>query len=296
LKGRLKSIIVIVIALAIAIATGFYLVPKDVEKTRQTTTVVRLKQNIGKNQQIKEEHLDVIEIGSYNLPKYIVTNSNEIIGKYATVPMYLGEFAIRKYFQDEKVPENAFLYEDTSVDGISFETDLAKCVGGIPEKGDRVRVIIYKQAKDRETESEVLTCDELSNLEVIKVANKNGISIEEAKESEENSNNSIVPGVVTVKADMKQQQLLVKGVYDGIIHLALRPRILQDKKEKIQAENSNKEDNTISSNESHKREDSNKQNKQEIKESTTNETIQETEPVAPKKDNNSNGGGFKVDD
>lgn len=278
MKGRLKSIIVIIVALAVAILTGFYLVPRDVEKTRQTTTVVRLKENIGKNQQIKEEHLDVIEIGSYNLPKYIVTNSNEIIGKYATVPMHLGEFAIRKYFQDEKVPENAFLYEDTSVDGISFETDLAKCVGGIPEKGDRVRVIIYKQAKDRETESEVLTCDELSDLEVIKVANKNGISIEEAKKSEENSNNSIVPGVVTVKADMKQQQLLVKGVYDGIIHLALRPRILQDKKEKSTVESNEKENKVMSSEESGKSDEKTKQ------------------PKVPEKDNSSEGGGFSVDD
>lgn len=242
MKGRLKSILVIVIALAVAIATGFYFVPRDIEKTRQTTIVVRFKENIGKNQRVKEEHLDVIEIGSYNLPEYIIKNPSEIVGKYATVPMHKGEFAIEKYFQDEKVPDDAFLYEDISVDGISFETDLSKCVGGIPQKGDKVRVIIYKQAKDRENESEVLIYDELSNMEVIKVANKNGISTEEAKNSNESINNSLVPGVVTVKANINQQRLLVKGIYDGTIHLALRPRMLFDEsmKEKTSMEKENK--------------------------------------------------------
>lgn len=235
MKGRLKSILIIIISLSIAITTGFYLVPKDVEKTRQTTMVVRLKENIGKGQRIKEEHLDVIEIGSYNLPKYIVNEKEEIIGKYSLAPMNKGQFAIRKYFQDEKIPDGAFLYENTLVDGISFETDLAKCVGGIPEKGDKVRVIIYKQAKSKDSESKVLIYDELSNLEVIKVANKNGVSIVKAKSDNNSINNSVVPGVVTVKANIKQQKLLVKGIYDGIIHLALRPRILseEDKKESL---------------------------------------------------------------
>lgn len=282
MKGRLKSIFIIIIALFVAIATGFYLVPKDMEKTRQTTMVVRLKENIGKNQKVKNEHVEVIEIGSYNLPKYIVTDSNEIIGKYAMVPMHKDEFAIGKYFQDKKIPDEAFLYEDTSVDGISFETDLSKCVGGIPKKGDQVRVIIYKQARDRDTESQVLTYDELSKLEVIKVANKNGISIEDAKSGNANINNSIVPGVVTVKADIKQQQLLVKGIYDGTIHLALRPRVLVQKKE------------TTTDDEGDKNEIANIKGNKELKE--TKEAVEDKVEDSLEDNKESQGGGFIVND
>lgn len=282
MKGRLKSILIIIIALAVAITTGFYLVPKDIEKTRQTTAVVRFKENIGKNQQVKEEHVEVIEIGSYNLPQYIINDSSEIIGKYATVSIHKGEFAIGNYFQNDKIPDEAFLYEDVSVDGISFETDLSKCVGGIPKKGDRVRVIIYKQAKDRESESEVLIYDELCNLEVIKVANKNGISIDEAKNKNDSINDSIVPGVVTVKADIKQQQLLVKGIYDGTIHLALRPRILIE-------ENKKSTENNVIKEEVSKQEDDKKPEER-------NKEIENQVQTSQQDNKDSQEGGFSIND
>lgn len=284
MKGRLKSILIIIISLSIAIATGFYLVPKDVEKTRQTTMVVRLKENIGKGQKIKEEHLDVIEIGSYNLPKYIVNEKKEIMGKYALVPMNKGAFAIRKYFQDAKIPDGAFLYENTLVDGISFQTDLAKCVGGIPEKGDKVRAIIYKKAKSKDSESKVLIYDELSNLEVIKVANKNGVSIMNAKSDNDSINNSAVPGVVTVKANIKQQQLLVKGIYDGIIHLALRPRVLSENDKKVSLPSSYESESKVKSTEDN----------QEIKKAS--EKKQLSTDASQNSNSKDKEGSFKLDD
>ncbi|SKC78784.1 Flp pilus assembly protein CpaB [Maledivibacter halophilus] len=284
MRGRLKSILIIVTSLLIAIITGFYLVPKDVEKTRQTTMVIRFKESIGKNQRVKKDHLDVIEIGSYNLPNYIVNEESEIIGKYAVTPMNKGEFAIRNYFQDNKVPDDAFLYEDTLVDGISFETDLAKCVGGIPKKGDKVRVIIYKKAKDKDSESEVIIYDELSSLEVIKVANKNGVSIAQAENDNSDINNSIVPGVVTVKADIKQQQLLVKGVYDGVIHLALRPRILAQKVKKKPSSLSPEAEKKAGSGQAN-------QNKNE-----STKEIETTTEFSGNKNNNTEREGFKLDD
>lgn len=287
MKGRLKSIIVIIIAMVIAVVTGFYLVPRDVEKTRQTINVVRLKENIGKNQKIKNEHLEVIEIGSYNLPNYVVNETKEIVGKYATVPMYKGEFAVKDYFQDEKVPDDAFLYEDTLVDGISFETDLAKCVGGIPEKGDKVRVIIYKQPKDRNSESEVLIYDELSNMEVIKVANKDGLSKDEIEDEKEKD--SVVPGVVTVKADIRQQQMLVKGIYDGVIHLALRPRALIKKTEVSKIDNRAKEAVPMEQDNNMGKESTN------LKEVEKKQVEKKNKPSKEKNSKNDEG-GFKIND
>ena len=223
MKRRLLDITLILLSFIIAVVVGFYIVPKDNKQTRETTMLVQLKNDLGKNQMVRDTDLEVIEKGSYGLSKDTIFSKKEIVGKYAKTDLPRGIVAEKSFFQNEKEPVNAFLYDNPEFDGISFATDLTRSVAGLAEKGDLVRAIIFVKAEDRGTESRVLMPDELSNLEIISISNNRGKNLSET--DDKTSNDNAIPAVVTVKANKNQQALLVKYMNDGVIHLSLRPRI-----------------------------------------------------------------------
>ncbi|SCY18118.1 RcpC/CpaB family pilus assembly protein [Alkaliphilus peptidifermentans] len=227
MKKRFKDIILIFLFLLISIWIGFILVPRDNERTRDTTMVVRLKNDLGSNQVVKLTDLETIEMGSYGLPREVVLDPNKIVGKYATTDIPRGILALDTMFQDDQIPINSFLYEDPELDAISFDTNLARAVGGIPERGDFVKVIIYMKGSEYGQASRIIMHDELENLEVISISNARGTNLDMV--DEKNTNDNVIPGVVTVRANAMQQALIVQGMYDGIIHLALRPRTINQK-------------------------------------------------------------------
>jgi hypothetical protein len=187
--------------------------------------VVRLKSDIEKNQIIKAADLESVEVGSYGLSRDTVLNKEEVVGMYSKTQLPRGVIPQKSFFQREKEPVNAFLYEDPELDGISFDTDLTRAVAGIAEKGDFVRAIIYLEPNERDGESRVLMLEELASLEIISISNNRGKSLNETEDKTAGSNDNLIPAVVTVKASKNQQALLVKYMNDGIIHLSLRPRI-----------------------------------------------------------------------
>ncbi|KAB3534066.1 hypothetical protein F8154_09880 [Alkaliphilus pronyensis] len=223
MKKRLKDIIVIIVFLFISIWVGFYLVPMDNERTRDTTMVVRMNNSLGNNQVVKLSDLEVVEMGSYGLPGDVINDPTEIVGKFTISHTPKGVLALKSMFQNEEVPVNAFLYDNPELDGISFETDLARAVGGIPERGDLVRLIIYIKPTEYGQASKVIMNDELSMLEVVSIVNSKGEDIKQLDTG--GGSDGGIPGVITVRANKKQQALIVQGMYDGTIHLALRPRI-----------------------------------------------------------------------
>ena len=225
---RLRKILVIIISGVLAYLTGFYLIPRDVESSKETTMVLRFKKDIFENQLIKDEYIETVEIGSYNFPKNIYTDKEDVIGQYAKKDILAGEFAHENLIQNEIIPGDYFRYEDTRFDGISFIVDLAKCVGGMPKIGDRVRVIIYKQGKDMNTESEIVMHRELSAMEVIDIVNKEGESLNNYRSDTSTVSDNSIPCYITLKADVQQQEYLVKGIYEGEIHLALRPKVFEE--------------------------------------------------------------------
>lgn len=228
MKKRLFDLIIMVISTLVAIIVGFYIIPGDNLKTRETVMVVRLKNDIEKNQIIKPTDLENVEIGSYGLSRDTVFNEEEVIGMYSITQLPKGIIPQKSYFQGEKEPINAFLYEDPELDGISFDTNLTRSVAGIAERGDFVRVIIYLEPEERESESRVLMLEELGNLEIISISNNRGKSLNEIEDKTTGNNDNLIPAVVTVKANKNQQALLVKYMNDGIIHLSLRPRIFKN--------------------------------------------------------------------
>lgn len=223
MKKRLLDFILVVSCVCIAVLVGFYIVPRDNKHTRETSMVVQLRNDLGKNQMIKDSDLELVEKGSYGLARDTIMDKAEVIGMYAKTELPRGIVLQEVFFQNEKEPVNAFLYENPEMDGISFDTNLTRSVAGIAEKGDFVRAIIYLKPENSGMDSRVLMLDELSNLEIISISNNRGKSLEE---EDKGSSDYAIPAVVTVKANKQQQAMLVKYMNDGIIHLSLRPRIL----------------------------------------------------------------------
>ncbi len=224
MKKRLLDFVLVLICICIAVLVGFYIVPRDNKSTRETTMVIQLRYDLGKNQMVKDSDLELVEKGSYGLARDTILDKVDVLGMYAKSDLPKGIVLQEGFFQDEKEPVNAFLYEDPEMDGISFDTNLTRSVAGIAEKGDFVRAIIYLKPETTGMDSRVLMLEELSNLEIISISNNRGKNMEETEDA--GSSDNSIPAVVTVKANKQQQTLLVKYMNDGIVHLSLRPRIL----------------------------------------------------------------------
>lgn len=93
-----KRIIIAIICIAIALLLCFVLAPFISAKSSGNMTVIRAKEYIKAGQMIKEEDIETISVGKYNLPQSIITNKDDIIGKYAKSDIYKSD-----YFYSEKL-------------------------------------------------------------------------------------------------------------------------------------------------------------------------------------------------
>ena len=225
IKGNFKDKIIVVVSLAVAIISVALLMPKSEEQKKEIAEVVVLQKEVKENQGIEEGDVKVVKVGKYNLPGEVVTKKEDAIGKYAVTTLKPGRYIYKGDVKNEQAM-SSYLYK-AKEDSISFQTDLAKCVGGIPEQGDIVRVWIYEKGDMQNTEeTKAENPPILAAMKLVSIVNSAGAPVAKTTDGKDygNATDKTKPAVVTVLASVSQQQAIIKGQYMGQIHLALRPR------------------------------------------------------------------------
>ena len=242
-----------VICIAISLIICFAITPLFNATKNSTANVVRLKNDLKIGQEITAKDIEVVEVGSYNLPSEILKRSEDVVGKYASSEMKKNEFVMSSKISDTPASENAYLYGLTG-EKRAISITIPSFAGGLSGKlisGDIVSVI----AVDYMEQGETVVPNELQYVEVIAVTDKSGNDEQTTTVKPDGDEETELPETVTLLVTPLQANILAELEANGEIHLSLVYRGIADNAKKFIAA----QEKLITELEEKKREDSEKE-------------------------------------
>lgn len=203
-----------IICIVVALAVCFGVAPLVNKLSDGKTEIVRIIRDVPAGKQISEEDIEMVEVGNYNLPSAVVTDKNEVVGKYALYQMNCGEYVL-----PSKLTED--INNATTILG-SLENDqkaMSVTIGsfalgfsGKLETGDIVGVLVID-----EEERKAFTPKELTYVKVITTTTSEGIDKSDVEDTSQ-------PVTVTLLVSSKQAELLAYYEQESEMHLVLEYR------------------------------------------------------------------------
>ena len=205
-----------VLCILLALLICFGVTPLFSRSASEKTEIVRVTADIKEGDEITAEMVQTVEGGAYNLPSGIMTEKDEVIGKYATADLKVGDYILASKLSNEPAAENAYLYnldgtkQAISVTIKSFATGLS----GKLESGDIVSVLVA----DYQGMGETVIPPELQYVEVISVTASSGY---DANTGEAVEDEKELPSTVTLLVTTEQAKVLAGLEQESELHLAL---------------------------------------------------------------------------
>ena len=81
-----------VVCIVLALLITFGVAPLVNRFTDQKVDIVRLKADVPRGQIITADHLEIVNVGSYNLPNNVIKDGKAVVGKYAATDLYTGDY------------------------------------------------------------------------------------------------------------------------------------------------------------------------------------------------------------
>lgn len=204
-----------VLCILLALVICFGVTPLFSRSASEKAEIVRVTADIKEGDEITAETVQTVEVGAYNLPSGIMTEKDEVVGKYATADLKAGDYILASKLSNEPAAENAYLYnldgtkQAISVTIKSFATGLS----GKLESGDIVTVIVA----DYQGKGETAIPPELQYVEVISVTASSGYDANTGEVVDEKE----LPSTVTLLVTTEQAKVLAELEQDSELHLAL---------------------------------------------------------------------------
>lgn len=208
-----------IMAIVLAAVIAFVAIPSIASMTNGVTEIVRVTAPIAKGGQITEDAVETVEVGAHNLPANIARSAEDVIGKYTTADLEVGD-----YFLSNKVsytPLTSDIQLNTIPSGkVAISVTVKTLASGLSDKLQPGDIIRFYHFLD-----EVAEVPELQFLKVISVTDSKGLNVDNAKlpdpDLEEEKQQT---ATITVLATPLQAQLLTGFENDGALHVALVSR------------------------------------------------------------------------
>lgn len=200
-----------VVCVVLALLITFGVAPLVNRFTDQKVDIVRLKADVQRGQIITADHLEIVNVGSYNLPSNVIKDGNAVVGKYAATDLYVGDYLFSsKLSTDNKSADDVLLGLNGTKVAISVNiSDFAAGLSDKLENGDIVSVIIY----DKENNLSYVPAS-LQYVKVITTTTSDGIDKDEIVEGGKSA-------TVTVLVTPEQAELLANYNSTTNIHFSL---------------------------------------------------------------------------
>lgn len=203
-----------IICIVVALAICFGIAPLVNRLSDGKTEIVRLIKDVPAGATIAESDIEVVEVGSYNLPSAVIKDKNSVIGKCALVNLSTGEYILpTKIANDINNTQSILESLDTEHKAISISIgSFALGFSGKLETGDIVSILVYDDEEDK-----MFTPTELTYVKVITTTTSNGID-------KENIEDTSQPVTVTLLVNAKQAEVLAYYEQHGDMHIVLEYR------------------------------------------------------------------------
>ena len=99
-----------VLCILLALIICFGVTPLFSRSASEKTEIVRVTKDIKEGDEITAEMVQTVEVGAYNLPQNLMTDKKEIVGKYATADLAVGDYILSSKLSTVPAAENAYLY------------------------------------------------------------------------------------------------------------------------------------------------------------------------------------------
>jgi Flp pilus assembly protein CpaB len=235
IKGKILPVLLLVISIAVVL-----LIKSSADNSKQTLKIPVLSKSYQAGMQIVPEDIKMVEVGKFNLDSRIIKEKTELVKKYTIREIKEGQYIYTTDLSKEKTVKA--LMQEIKYGAISVNTNLTKCVGGIPEPLSWVKVLVVKQNAE-EKKVDVIQYPELSAIKVLSIQDQVGQNYSNTSNTQKTqpimpNNNQDKPAIVTFDARPEQVSRLLEGEYGGQIHLIMLPKEYQDdaKQEKIYKE------------------------------------------------------------
>lgn len=206
-------------AITMSLIISFGITPLFNNALQSKTKVIRIVKDVVQGDEITADKVQIVEIGGYNLPKEVLKNKENIIGKYATADLFKGDYVLNTKISDSPTSENKYLYGlDGNKQAISITIkSFAAGLSGKLENGDIVSIIASDYGDQRQT----LVPKELQYVKVLAVTTSKGADKQEEIQKNNDDKEQELPSAVTLLVDKSQSKLLAELETKSKIHLTL---------------------------------------------------------------------------
>ena len=197
-----------VLCILLALVICFGVTPLFSRSASEKAEIVRVTADIKEGDEITAEMIQTIEVGAYNLPSGIMTEKDEVVGKYATADLKVGDYILASKLSNEPAAENAYLY---NLDGTkqAISVTIKSFATGLSGKLS-VRVADYQGM------GETVIPPELQYVEVISVTASSGY---DANTGEAVEDEKELPSTVTLLVATEQAKVLAGLEQESELHL-----------------------------------------------------------------------------
>lgn len=204
------------VCILIALVITFAVAPLVNRVSDKRIDIVRMKNDVSQGYKISEEDIELVSVGAYNLPSDVITQSSDVIGKYASCDLMSGDWLTpSKLSETSESAEDIFRTLDGTKQAISITiSSFAGGLSGKLENGDIISLIVYDKSLE-----EALIPPELTYVRVITTTTADGFDKDELSANDDGTYD--LPTTVTLLVNSEQAKLLTMYENTAKIHADL---------------------------------------------------------------------------
>lgn len=209
-----------VISILLAAVIAFVAIPAISAKTNGTTEIVRVKENIEVGQRIEKTSVELLEVGTHNLPDNVARTFDDVVGKYATAALQKDDYILST--KVSFTPRTSDIQLNNIPSGrVAISVTVKTLASGLSDKlqpGDIIRFYHFLDSAQ--------AIPELQFVQVISVTDAKGVNVDNSRlpDTTEDGEEKQQTATITVMATPKQALLLTGLENDGQLHVALVAR------------------------------------------------------------------------
>ena len=205
-----------IICMVLAVVITFAAAPLVNRLTSDTTTVFRLKHDVGRGTKITEEQIETVKVKTDTMPQGVYVNTADVVGKYASSTLYAGDILTKaKLTKDANSADDVFASLNGSKVAVSVTIDtFAAGLSGKLQNGDIISLIVVDKNSGTFT-----IPGELKYMKVITTTTAGGIDQDSIVKNDDGSFE--IPSTITVLCNTEQAKLLAKYETDTTLQAAL---------------------------------------------------------------------------
>lgn len=203
-----------IICVVAALAICFGVAPVVNKLADGKAEVVRVCSNVQRGDKITDADLEIVEVGSHNLPVNAARSKDGIIGRFASCDLHPGDYIFPEKVTDD-VDSAKDILESLQGDQKAISVSIGSFALGLSgklETGDIVSAVVYSAEEDK-----CFTPPELQYVKVITSTTSQGVDKADIADNTQ-------PATVTLLVDKNQAELLARYEKSGSIHFVLEFR------------------------------------------------------------------------